>query len=89
MRLVNIFLKNPCVGWIPVDRTEFKDKYNCTDEFALDFCENGKEKFKLVSKDVDCIGNAMLVHLTLKSFYSINHKDANQAKYYVDAVLVC
>ena len=88
MKLVNIFLKDPCISWHPIDRWKFKGSYSCTDEFAEDFCENGNEKFKLVRKEVECIGNAYLVHLTLQSVYAINHPDANQAHYYADAVLV-
>ena len=87
MKLVNIFLKNPCVGWLPVNREDFKDFYTCTDEFTEDFI-TGREKYKLLRKEVECIGSAMLVHLTLKTVYSIQHKDANQAEYYADAVLV-
>ena len=91
MKLVNIFLKDPCVGWHPVDCSPFNRKvdiYSCTDEFAEVFCETYPTHLKLFKKEVKCIGNAMLVHLTLQSEYAISHFDSNQAHYYVDAVLV-
>lgn len=86
MKLVNIFLRDPCISWHPIDRWKFKGDYGCTDEFAEDFCE--KEKFKLVKKEVEIVGSALIVHLTLKSIFSINHPDSNQALYNADAVLV-
>lgn len=86
MKLVNIFMKDPCIGWFPVSRFEFNGHYTCTDEFAEDICFI--KKCKLFKKEVELIGESYIVHLTLQSIYSIEHPESNQAHFYAEAVLV-
>ena len=88
MKVVNIFLKNPTSGWNPFDCSKFNKDYRFTDEFAEDFCLNNGTSFMLVKKEVDCRNGALIVRLELKSQYSINHPDSNQAHYFVEAVMV-
>lgn len=89
MKLVNAFIKDPCTGWTPLEPiSDYKGSYSCTDEFAEDFINTFGIKFRLFKKEVELIGSAYLVHLTLTSVYADKHPESNQAHYYLDAVLV-
>jgi hypothetical protein len=86
MKLVSLFIFEPCSGWQLGDIHEYKNSYSCTDAFTEKLCE--KENMHLSKKEVDCIGNAMVVHLDMKYDYSVKHPDSNQAHYKAEAVLV-
>ena len=86
MKLVSLFIFEPCSGWQIGDIHEYKEHYSCTDEFTEDLLKN--EKMHLSQKTVDCIGTAMVVHLDMKSDYSVKHPNVNQAHYKAEAVLV-
>lgn len=88
MKFVNMFVKDPCVGWFFVNRSKFDKDYSCTDEFTEDFINNFDIKFKLERKEVEQVSNAYIIRLVLRSEFSINHPDSNQANYYAEAVLV-
>lgn len=85
MRLVSLFMFEPCSGWQLCDIHEYESRYSCTEAFTDDLLKN--EDMQLLEKNVDCIGSSMVVHLELKSNYSVRHPDANQAHYKVEAVL--
>ena len=87
MKLVSLFFYNPCSGWNPKDIHEYANRYSCTDAFTDDLCK--KEKMHLCKKEVDCMGNAFVIHLDLQSDYSAKHPDSNQAHYKAEAVIVC
>lgn len=87
MKLVSLFIYNPVSGWNPKDIHEYAKRYSCTDEFTEALCI--KEDMKLQKKTVDCMGNAFVIHLELKSNYSIKYPESNQALYKADAVIVC
>ena len=88
LRLVSVFHEDPCVGWSPLDRWTFNGFYKCSDEFTEEYCNTRSMKFKLIKKEVEHIGEAVVVQLTLKSVYSIEHPDSNQSLYHAEAVLV-
>ena len=87
MKLVSLFLYNPCSGWWPKDIHEYANRYSCTDAFTDELLKN--ENMHLCRKEVDCIGSAMVVHLDMKSDYSVKHPNTNQAHYKAEAVIVC
>lgn len=86
MKLVSLFIFEPCSGWQVSDIHEYKNFYTCTDEFTEDLCK--AEDMQLSKKVVDCIGSAMVIHLDMKSNYQIKHPKVNQALYKAQAVLV-
>ena len=85
MKLASIFIYEPCISWKPRDRHEYSYNFSCSDAFAEEVCI--KENMVLVSKEVECLGGAVVVHLEMKSNYSVNHPEANQAHYQAIAVL--
>ena len=85
MRVASVFMYNPTSGWNPRDRHEYDKSYSCTDAFTDEFLTN--EKMKLIKKEVECLGGVFVVHLIMKSEYSINHPDSNQAHYQLTATL--
>lgn len=86
MRLVSLFIFEPCSGWQLEDVNEYNKSYSCTDAFTEDLLL--KEKMQLVHKTVDFKGNAMVIHLDMKSEYSVKHSEVNQAHYKAEAVMV-
>lgn len=86
MKLVSLFIFEPCSGWHLENVHSYKSFYGCTDEFTEDLLK--EEKMHLSRKEVSCIGNAMVVHLDMKSDYSVKHPNVNQAHYKAEAVLV-
>lgn len=87
MKLVSLFIFEPCSGWQIEDIHEYANRYSCTDAFTDDLCK--KENFHLCKKEVDCIGSGFAIHLDLKSDYSVKHSNTNQAHYKAEAVIVC
>ena len=87
MKLVSLFIFEPTSGWQLCDIHEYENRYSCTDAFTEDLLK--KEDMQLIKKEVDCMGNAMVVHLELKSNYSVKHPNVNQAHYKAEAVIVC
>lgn len=85
MKVASIFFYNPCTGWSPKDRHDYDKRYSCTDAFTDEFCT--KEKMKLIKKEVDCLGGVFVIHLELKSLYSITHPESNQACYKAEMVM--
>jgi len=86
MKLVSLFIFNPCTGWNLEDIHEYEHRYSCTDAFTDDLLK--KKDMQLCKKEVDCIGSAMVVHLDMKSNYSIKNPKVNQAHYKAEAVIV-
>ena len=86
MKVVSLFIFEPCSGWQIEDIHDYSSFYACTDAFAEDLCK--KEDMQLYKKEVDCVGSAMVLHLELRSNYQIRHAEANQAHYKAEAVMV-
>ena len=86
MKLVSLFIFNPCSGWNREDIHEYESFYSCTDAFTEDLLK--KKDMQLCLKEVECIGSAFVVHLDMKSNYSVKNPSVNQAHYQAEAVIV-
>ena len=87
MKVVNVFLRNPCVGWNPINRLEFKDDYEKLSDFLLDLTKIGGG-FQLENSKVEKIGNAYEVSLDMRSLYAVKNPDYNQAHYQARCILL-
>lgn len=85
MKVASIFIYNPCVSWLPKDRSEYSRDYWSLDDFRDEFL--AKEKMKLVRMEVECLCGVNVVHLEMKSEYSITHPDSNQSSYLAEVVM--
>lgn len=86
MRLVSLALKQPCSGYNFLDRRQYCESFRCADEFVETFCQD--HDFTLNHKETEFVGNALILHLDLKSNYAIKHPESNQASYSAEVVLV-
>ena len=85
MKVASIFIYNPVSGWNPKDRQKYNEDYSCTEVFIERFCFD--ENMILVKTEVECLGGVMVIHLEMKSVFSVKHPDSNQAHYKAEVVM--